>query len=95
MQLSNISSEYFDEDSFIKELDRYNYSLLHLNIRSVPKNVNSFITYMKNLKINFDVIGLTATWINEANTNLYNIEDHVQRDLYRKERRGGGVSSYI
>ena len=66
-----------------------------MNIRSIPQNLNNFVTYVHNLKIDFDVIGLTETWINEANTNLYNIEGYVQRDIYRKEKRGGGVSLYV
>lgn len=71
--------------------DSYNFSL-QLNIHSVPKNVNNVITYMQNLKFYLEVIGLTETWINEANTKLHTIEDYVQRDLYRKERTGGGFS---
>ena len=99
VQPSNISSKYYDENNFNTELgeisERNNFSLLHLNIRSVPKNFNNLTNYVQNLKINFDVIGLTETWINEANTNLYNIEGYVQRELYRKQRKGGGVSLYV
>ena len=49
-------------------------SFCHLNIRSAVKNINEFSVYLDNLKHNFSVIGISETWFQEANYNLYTIE---------------------
>lgn len=45
--------------------------------------------------MSFDVIGLTETWINETNKNLYSIKKYVHKESFRKVKRGGGVSLYV
>ena len=52
-------------------------SFCHLNIRSAVKNLNEFSVYLDNLKHNFSVIGISETWFQEANYNLYTIEDYT------------------
>lgn len=99
MQTYNISSQYFNENNLNKEIrvlnERQHFTLLHLNIRSVPRNFCKFTSYIQNLNINFDVTGLTETWLNKANTNLYNMNGYVQRESCREGSRGDGASLYI
>lgn len=58
-------------------------------------NFCNFTSCAENLNISFDVIGLTETWLNEANANLYDMKGYVQRESCREGSRGGGVSLNI
>lgn len=99
MQTNKVSNKYYDGDKFnteIKTLNKTNkFALLHLNIRSVPKNLHNLSSYLQCLDMSFDIIGLTETWINETNKNLYNIKKYVHKESFRKVKRGGGVSLYV
>ena len=50
------------------------FSIMHGNIRSIPKNFQNFELYMSNLDIKFTVMAFTETWLNVENAGLYNIE---------------------
>ena len=77
MEESNITNEDF--------------SLCHLNIRSLRKNLTEFETYLQMLSHKFTIIGFTETWLNEADSELYGpngyhfIGKHINS-------RGGGVA---
>ena len=47
------------------------------------------------LKQQFSVIGITETWISDANHSLYEFDDYSHVSLYRKDKSGGGVSLFI
>ena len=70
-----LNFEYYQIDDFIKmkqSLDTNILSLLHSNIRSFNKNIDSFADLLSLLKFKFDIIGLSETW----NTNLNNLCDY-------------------
>ena len=92
--------DYHLEDSFNKKcrdlrIDQTCFSLLHTNIRSVPKNLINFTNYLDLLCIKFSVIGLTETWLQENNVDCYGIEGYKTVNKYRSARQGGGVSLFI
>ena len=100
--LSNltINCEYYTEDSFIKKMklvstDKTKFSLLHLNVRSIPKNFNNFLTYLETLQYQFSVIGISETWLKDHNVNCYFIDGYKSEHNYRKEKAGGGVSLFV
>ena len=70
-------------------------SLLHLNIRSVPKNLTNLLCYLENIELNFDIIGISENWLDNYNKDLYYIEgfDHINN--VRSNKTGGGVSIFI
>ena len=41
-------------------------SLLHLNIRSLYRNLDSLITLLKNVELRFSFIGITETWLRDS-----------------------------
>ena len=47
------------------------------------------------LEYDFSLIGISETWLNENNVDLYDLNGYVKIKGCRKERRGGGVSLYI
>ena len=58
--------KYYVEDSFIGLADKpIQFSLIHLNIRSLRKNFGVLTSYISALNFRFDVIALTGTWLKE------------------------------
>ena len=71
------------------------FSIMHGNIRSIPKNFQNFELFMSNLDIKFTVMAFTETWLNDENAGLYKIEGYNMETAYRTTRKGGSVSLYI
>ena len=63
------------------------FYVIHLNARSIPKNFDNFLTFLENIEIQFTVIGLSETWLNETNQNLYGIKGYSQVNNYGPEKR--------
>ena len=97
---SNIPCDYYLEDHFNKrtsnlEIDNKSFSLIHSNIRSIPKNLQNFESYLSNLNHDFSIIALSETWLKDHTVDLYNMKGYSSEHKYRKSRSGGGVSLYI
>jgi hypothetical protein len=71
------------------------FSLLHLNIRSVSKNFDSFKHLLNSQGKPIKVIGLTETWLNDTNNDNFNIEKYDFISSNRSNKKGGGVGIYI
>ena len=70
--------------------------LLHLNIRSLPKNNDALTVYLSNMTLKFHVIAITETWLNSETCDLSFLSpdyEHVKK--YRVTRKGGGVSLFV
>ena len=91
----NVECNYLDT-SDLKDILNTNgtsiFSLISLNIRSIPKNLDEFFTDFHSC--NFDVIGLCETRLSEAIYPLYKLPGY---DLFCKNRNnlGGGVLLFI
>jgi len=100
VDLHNIcNSEYFNEDScneYLKDRDVGDLALLHANVRSLPKQNDDFVSYLQNINVKFDVIGLSETWLSDENCEVqYICSDYNHVKKYRKDKTGGGVSLFI
>ena len=94
------SSNYYCEDSFNKCTDQCNmnkdlFSLIHLNIRSLPANLTGFMSYMSNVNHIFSIIGFTETWLKPSNIETFGIAGYNHVGLTRQSGKGGGVSLFI
>ena len=69
-----------------------NFSLYHMNIRSMCRNLKCLNTYMSTLPVRFSCIALTETWLNKNTADYTNIEGYNHIYKYRTNRSGGGVS---
>ena len=72
--LNNTNCNYFVESTFNNKckdrcIDTSSFSLVHLNIRSMQKNMSNFKVFLNNLSIQFTVIGLSETWIHANNVD--------------------------
>ena len=68
---------------------------MHLNIRSIPSNLTKLIKYLSNLNANFDIIGISETWLNETNKDIYSLNGYNHVPLVRQNRIHGGYSLFI
>ena len=51
--------------------------------------------YMANLNTNFDIIGISETWLSDLNQNIYQLDGYNHESLVRPDRTHGGVSMFI
>ena len=98
--IRNTKCDYYMEDTFIKKIStpgnhNKKLSLLHLNIKSLPRHYDEFIEYLTLLNFEFSCLGISETWLNECKEALHDIPGYVTVSKYRTDRRGGGVSLYI
>ena len=75
-----------------KGISKNNFSLFHLNIRSVPAYLSSLLSDMENLDHRFSVIELTETWLNPSNIDAYGIDGYNHIGITRSSQNGGRVS---
>ena len=71
-------------------------SILHLNIRSINKNFDTFKNFSSTLNYNFSIICFSETWLDETNTKNSNYEPpgYYTIHLIRQNRKGCEVPIY-
>jgi hypothetical protein len=70
-------------------------SYLHLNIRSIPRNLDTFITTLNSTHMNIDILAFTETWLKSSNADSYGIPGYTHEYSTRDHRPGEGVSMFI
>ena len=89
--------DYYDEETFKELAQRYNginFSVLHLNIRSILNKHEDIVTYLDSLKYKFSVIGLTETWLKKENIDDFPLSCYNFIGKARENKPGGGVGLY-
>lgn len=90
---------YYIEDQFNemfrqRDHEGNNFSILHLNIRSLQSNFNNLTDFLSNLDIKFSIIGITETWLQDA-VHSVDIDGYNFIHKHRSNRSGGGVGLYL
>ena len=81
-------------NTFSNTLD--NFSLLHINSRSLNKNFDCFENLLHTLNnFQFSIIGISETWLHSNSPPLFNLPNYRMIRADREGRRGGGVAFYI
>ena len=93
-------SDYYLENSFNKKITQMNIkqgcvSMIHLNIRSVSKNLDKLESFLANLNHEFPIVALSETWLKSYNESLYSLNDYQSEHNIRTNKGGGGVSIFI
>ena len=70
-------------------------SLLHANLHSVRANLVEFESYLQLLHTEFQIIGVTETWLNEASCGLYEMNNYEFIENHRTGKTGGGVGMFM
>ena len=71
------------------------FSLLHLNCRSVLGHFDDFKALIANLHELFCAIGISETWFNHQTFDLVNFPGYCFISNHRSGKTGGGVSLYL
>ena len=71
------------------------FSFLHLHIRSIKKNFESFKTFLSSLDFTFSIISFSETWCDDLNNFIYVLPSYTNSHQKRSDRKGGDVSVYI
>ena len=87
---------YFLESAFINEMSKLyqmkqNFSLCHLNIRSMSKNLKSFENYLDLIGHRFTILAFTETWLKD-DCDLFSIPCYYMLENHRPNHLGGGVA---
>lgn len=72
--------------------------VIHLNIRSLPKNFDRLQLMLSNFEesgVKIGAILLCETFLNDLNANLFGLRNFKFFELHRHDQRGGGVGIYI
>ena len=86
-EFNHVTSEYLKKSA-------NNFSLLHINARSLNKNFDSLSQLLQSINTNFNVIGITETWLKDP-TSLINMNNYNFIHKSRVNKSGGGVGMYI
>ena len=103
--------DYYLEEQFNEQTSQYsneNFSLFHLNVRSLNKNFDNLLNHLSMLNTQFSVISLSETWNKDDDddeefenekkndsSDSFEIKGYEFEQNCRKERQGGGVAMYI
>ena len=70
----NITNLYYIEFDFNNVINtqsiRSDFSIIHINARSLSKNIDSLSTYLNTLDHSFSVIAITETWVMSTITSF-------------------------
>ena len=89
--------DYYTEFEYNQCFQKNNqFSILNLNVRSLPKNIDAVKHFLAGLHNSFSILSFTETWLCEYNVSTHNFlgYSHVFK-LRDKNKVGGGVSMYI
>ena len=93
------SSSYLAEDDINSRVaplsNKINFSVMHLNARSLVKNLDKLNLMLGSLKKSFSVIGISETWLTDYTAELVNITGYSFISNHRKSKTGGGVGIYL
>lgn len=84
----------FNEINELNELHRYQMNFIYLNIRSLRKNFNAFLTDINKILDKVKLIILVETNIMDEENCLYTIQNFNGVFLNRKNK-GGGIAVYM
>ena len=93
--LTQITYLQKDFKSKFKDCTENSFFVLHLNIGSLSKNLESFKTLYNLLSFKFSILCFLETWSKDEKINqnsLYQLESHNLLHQNRKHKNGGGVA---
>ena len=70
----------------------YMFSIIHTNIRSLPKNIDNLVIFLILLNRNLSCIGISETWLNDISPiDTFNIPNYTFLCKSRSSKLGGCV----
>ena len=95
-------STFTKPTKILKEITEFNpcnidnLSLISINIRSIRKNFNLLLLFLKSIKIPISIISICETWLYDGEEQLFNISGYNQYFVNRSNNsRSGGLIVYV
>lgn len=89
----------YELNEFISKAKCYDdscLSVMHLNARSINKNIDNILILLQSLTVKFSVLAITETWIDETfNQSVPQIPGYSSLSKPRIGKKGGGLALYI
>ena len=83
-------------DVFYNDANLKAFKIIHVNIRSLPAHGDEFVAYLDTLKLNFDCICFSETWLNPDRHVDDLFPNYMAFHSMREPgSRGGGTSIYL
>ena len=82
---------------FIDNTSSNYFSILHLNIMSIKKNIKILQLFLTSINFTFSVICFSETWLDDLTLSgnaLYELPSYTSKDQVQGDYKGGGVSMY-
>ena len=94
---SNINSSYHTlQDLSTLSIAENDFTLFHMNVRSLSLHFDELISTLATLKISFDVIGVSETWNSYENPIKLNVDiPGYSYFPYQSRSQNGGVALYV
>ena len=91
----HVNEDYYDVASLDETIAENNsLSCIHVNIRSCRKNLDELLLFLDQLNINFTIIVLSETWMDNVDAFL-DIPGSEAYHSVREGKKGGGVSILV
>ena len=91
----NEISKYYDFDTYNKKFSKNSnctyLKIMHINIRSIPCNIDHLKLMLSSIEQPPDIIAVSETWLTSSNVNLYNLEGYKAFNITRNVRCHGGA----
>ena len=72
------------------------FYVIHGNIRSLPKNFDNLVIFLRLLNRNLSCIGISETWFNNISPiDTFNTPNYSFLCISCSSKRGGGVGIYV
>ena len=96
---TNINCQYHFNDTFqnsiVEPNNNHMFSMLSININSIPRNLNYFITTcLDTIDFKFDILSFCETKLNDDIEQLYIIENY-NKFTNNTSRKSGGIALFI
>ena len=85
-----------DFNNYIKKskFDNNNFSILHINARSLTNKLDDVSHFVQSLAIKFTCIVVSETWF-DSNTVMVDLPDYTCYSVNRTSKVGGGIAIYV
>ena len=100
-KINSVESTYYTHEEFVSFSSNLseNFSIIHLNIRSLHKNIDKLKDFLNDIKGKFSVIVLSETWIYDDKADLNSLFYIPNYSFIHEKRKtnhkGGGLEIYI
>lgn len=79
----------------IDNLSSNNFSILHINSRSLLNKIDDLILLLGSFNFKFSIIAISETWLNSQTQPLARLDGYRFEGNVRGNKRGGGVGLFI